>query len=121
MNVSKSADTRRGVRTGLALLIAVALPAAALDVHIRPESSTPAHDEVVTAAPPYLRLLFSARIEFQYTSIELTAPDGTLVPHGGVAFVEGSDREIMVQLPPLQESGTYTVRWRTAGADGHVI
>lgn len=106
----------------MALLVAVALllPTAA-HAHIRLDESSPAPDEVLSIMPAQLRLLFSARIEARYTSITLTAPDGGRVPMGDVVFVEGSDREITLQLPRLTQPGSYTVHWRTAGADGHVL
>jgi putative copper export protein len=40
---------------------------------------------------------------------------------GAVEFVAGSDREFTVAMPPVSAPGTYTVQWRTAGADGHVL
>ena len=89
--------------------------------HVRLESSTPARDAVVTASPPLLHLKFSAHIEQRYTQLTLIAPDSTLVPLGAVTFVTGSDREFTAAVPPLSRSGVYTVRWRTAGADGHPL
>lgn len=111
-----------GARSWTTLLFAIAflLPGAA-HAHIRLDESSPAPDEVLSVMPSHLRLLFSARIEARYTSITLTAPDGQRVPIGDVVFVGGSDREIRLQVPPLTQPGSYTVHWRTAGADGHVL
>ena len=111
-----------GGRIAIALLFTVVflLPAAA-HAHIRLDESSPAPDEVLSVMPAHLRLLFSARIEARYTGITLTAPDGRRVTIGDVVFVDGSDREITLQLPRLAQSGRYTVNWRTAGADGHVL
>ncbi|HSJ30381.1 MAG TPA: copper resistance protein CopC [Longimicrobiales bacterium] len=90
--------------------------------HIELEDSSPGPDEVLATLPSHLRLLFSARIEGRYTSVTLTAPDGRSVALGDVVFTSGSDREIRLRLPSLtQPPGTYVVRWRTAGADGHVL
>lgn len=112
--------TRVARRSVLLLAAAVMMPAAA-HAHIRLDASSPAADEVLPVLPSHLRLLFSARIEARYTSVTLTAPDGERVPTGAVVFVGDSDREITLRLPSLRQPGTYTVRWRTAGADGHVL
>jgi putative copper export protein/methionine-rich copper-binding protein CopC len=96
------------------------LPGAA-HAHIELDDSSPAADEVLSTLPSHLRLLFSARIEGRYTSVTLTAPDGRPVTLGDVVFTSGSDREITLRLPSLTQAGTYVVRWRTAGADGHVL
>ncbi|HSK18724.1 MAG TPA: copper resistance protein CopC [Longimicrobiales bacterium] len=96
------------------------LPGAA-HAHIELDESSPAADEVLSTLPSHLRLLFSARIEGRYTSVTLTAPDGRPVTLGDVVFMSGSDREITLRLPSLTQAGTYVVRWRTAGADGHVL
>ena len=105
----------------LSMLCALLLSPGAAHAHIRLDESSPGRDEVVRVMPSHLRLLFSARIEARYTSVTLTAPDGATVPTGDVVFTAGSDREITLVLPSLTQPGVYTVRWRTAGADGHVL
>jgi putative copper export protein/methionine-rich copper-binding protein CopC len=92
-----------------------------LSAHVDLIATTPASGATLDAAPPELRLLFSGRIEAAYTRVALVAPDGTFVPVGTVTFVPGSDREFTAALPPFSQPGTYTVQWRTAGADGHVL
>lgn len=103
------------------LLLAFAATASATVLHIRLEMSSPERDEVLSAVPSQLRLVFSGPIEARYTSVTLTAPNGTRVPIGDVVFADGSDRDITTMLPALTQSGSYTVTWRTAGADGHVL
>jgi putative copper export protein/methionine-rich copper-binding protein CopC len=102
------------------LLILPSTGLAAL-LHVRLESSTPGANETIETAPAQLRLHFSGRIEPRYTSVTLTAPDGGGVPLGSLAFPPDSDREFTAALPPISMPGLYTVRWRTAGADGHVL
>lgn len=104
-----------------ALLACILLLPAAGRLHIELETSTPSAGAVLTDVPPSLRLQFSGFIEPAYTSVSLNAPDGQRVVTGRVVFTEDSDREFTVTLPPLTLSGTYTVEWRTAGADGHVL
>lgn len=106
----------------VALLVAAAfaVPDAAHG-HIEVETSSPDRNDVLYASPPHIRILFSGRIEARYTSLTLTAPDGSDVQIGDVVFIGDSDREITTLLPALEQTGSYTVRWRTAGADGHVL
>jgi copper transport protein len=106
------------VATLLAVLFALPRPAYA---HVRLDASTPTRDAVLTATPPRLQLHFTAHIEQRYTQLELTGPDQKLVPLGTITFVAGSDREFFADVPPLATPGVYTVRWRTAGADGHPL
>jgi putative copper export protein/methionine-rich copper-binding protein CopC len=99
------------------------LPAAGLAavLHVRLESSTPGANETIETAAAQLRLHFSGRIEPRYSSVTLTAPDGSGVPLGVLEFPPDTDREFTAALPPISMPGVYTVRWRTAGADGHVL
>jgi putative copper export protein/methionine-rich copper-binding protein CopC len=90
-------------------------------IHIQLEWSAPAAGTVVAEPVRGLQLRFSGFIERNYTSVALTAPTGGAVALGPVVFLAGSDREFTVATPPLTQPGAYTVRWRTAGADGHVL
>jgi putative copper export protein/methionine-rich copper-binding protein CopC len=89
--------------------------------HVRLEAATPGGGDELAVAPASLRLLFSGFIERSYTSVTLTAPDGRRVETGPVVFEPGSDRAFTVSVPALDAPGVYTVAWRTAGADGHVL
>lgn len=108
----------------LALLSALAAglllprPAAA---HTRLESSVPARGDTLHQPPREVRLRFSRPAEARYTAIELLGPGGA-APVGTAVEREGSgSREFIVPLPSPLAPGTYTVRWRTAGRDGHVL
>jgi putative copper export protein/methionine-rich copper-binding protein CopC len=116
-----SGRATRGLRTSCALALCLASAATALHAHVNLVASTPARGATIDAPPAELRLRFSGRIEPRYTSLSLAAPDGAVVPLGTITFVEGSDREFTAAMPPIVVPGTYTVRWRTAGADGHVL
>lgn len=111
----------RRLRVLLVLILGLAATPDSVHAHIRLESASPGPGDSVIASPDRLRLRFSALIEASYTSLNLIAPNGQLVAIGTIEFTEGSDREFTVLVPPLTMPGTYTVRWRTAGADGHVL
>jgi len=104
----------------MSVCVIVAMPSDA-HAHIRLASSSPAANDSIATSPVELRLNFAAHIEAGYTSLNLVAPNGQIVATGPIAFVTGSDREFTVAVPTLTLPGSYTVRWRTAGADGHVL
>jgi copper resistance protein C len=119
---------RRRMTARVAVLARVAVTAALLFLlpaavwaHVTLVSSAPAAGEVVAGAPTQVRVVFSGRVEAQYSTLTVFAPDGSQVALGSVVFAEGSDREFMAAMPPVSMPGRYTVRWRTAGADGHVL
>lgn len=107
-------------RALLVLLLLAGVPAV-VSAHVNLVATAPERNETISQPPNELRLRFSGTIEQRYTNIVLRAPDGRDVPVGAVSFVAGSDREFTVAVPRLAAPGTYTVQWRTAGADGHVL
>ncbi|MEX1182452.1 MAG: CopD family protein [Gemmatimonadota bacterium] len=114
---------RCGPRRLIVVLAVAAFTTAAAPAHahIQLDSASPAPGEVLDGMPSRLRLLFSGFLEPRYTQLTLIAPDGSDVATGPVVFIAGSDREFTVSLGRLRLAGVYTVRWRTAGADGHVL
>lgn len=102
----------------LALLLLLAAP---LLAHVALVYSAPAADEELDTAPPRITVRFSGRVEPRYSVLTLLAPDGSDVPLAPIVFADGSDREFSASVPQLTLPGRYTVRWRTAGADGHVL
>lgn len=111
---------RAGAALAAAVTLALALPRPA-DAHTRLESSTPAAGETVTGSPSELRLRFSRPVSAGLTSVALVRGADTLATIPG-APVDGSEgREFTFAIGRALEAGAYTVAWRTAGADGHVI
>jgi putative copper export protein/methionine-rich copper-binding protein CopC len=123
--VAQRTSTSRVVFVRLTRVILAALVLAALAApayaHVTLVSSSPGADHLIDVAPTHVRVTFSGRVEARFSTLTVLAPDGGQVPTGGVVFAEGSDREFMVAIPPVNVPGRYTVRWRTAGADGHVL
>jgi putative copper export protein/methionine-rich copper-binding protein CopC len=108
------------IRTAIVVIL-VAVLAVPVYAHVTLVASAPAAGEVVESPPTHIVVSFSGRVEPRYSTLMVMAPDGSQVPLGSVAFTAGSDREFMAALPPVNVPGRYTVRWRTAGADGHVL
>jgi len=105
----------------LASLMIAALAVATLGVqtasaHTHLKSSNPAEGAKLTAAPKEITLTFED--EVQLTAVSVSGADGkakALTPLPAQAT-----KEATVALPALA-AGNYTVNWRAAGHDGHVM
>jgi putative copper export protein/methionine-rich copper-binding protein CopC len=110
-------------RAGAALLAALALallhPLPAL-AHTKLGSSRPAAGDTVEALAE-VRLGFTRPVSDDLTTLALILGADT-VAAGKLAMVPGSEgKEYVYALARPLAPGAYTVAWRTAGADGHVI
>ena len=99
-----------------AALIPFALAlASAATAHSRPETTAPANDAVIAAAPEVIAISFDKPM--RVTLIELTNADGDTFD------LERTDAMAPVTrfeaTPPPLPAGRYTVRWRGLAADGH--
>jgi putative copper export protein/methionine-rich copper-binding protein CopC len=110
-----------GPLAGACALLLLLLPATPLSAHVVLRSSSPPAGAVVAEPPARIAVVFSGRVEQRFSQLALTAPDGSEVRLGPVLFADGVDNEFAALVPPLHQPGSYTVQWRTAGADGHVM
>ena len=97
-----------------ALLVALALP------HPTLLRSAPANDSRLAVAPTSVSLWFSVEPQLAFSRISLSGP----TPGSEIALdtiVLGRDHELRARIPVALAAGRYTVTWKTAGADGHVI
>ena len=102
----------------LGLLMGMAVPAHA---HTELRESTPADSASLAAVPSEIRLRFSGAVELTFTTLEVVGPDGRAVALERPRHPGDSATVVVARLGPLGEPGTYTVRWRTAAADGHPL
>jgi copper transport protein len=102
-----------GVVLGATWFSTPALAHAALD------ESDPASGEILQTPPEEIRLTFTEPPDVSLTTIGVEA-GGVTLPTGPPEQVPGSDRELRLRLPELDD-GVYTVTWRTVSeTDGHV-
>lgn len=89
-------------------------------MHNRLTASLPAADSTVTKAPAAIRLWFAERPEPALSRIALEGPGGKAVRLGKV---EKTDDPLSIRAAVLDAMGpgSYTVKWRASGKDGHVI
>ena len=87
--------------------------------HAALEESDPANGEILHTSPDEIRLTFTESPDVSLTTIGVDA-GGVPVDTGPPERVPGTEREIRLPLPALDD-GVYTVTWRTVSTvDGHV-
>lgn len=101
------------------LLLAAPVAAAALR-HNRLIKAEPAVDGVVTASPALIRLWFKEPAEVSASSIKLSDSAGSARRLGPVTATDEAG-SIVSTVPDTLAAGRYTVAWKTASKDGHVI
>ncbi|WP_405005387.1 FixH family protein [Kitasatospora purpeofusca] len=102
----------------LALLLAGAGPASA---HAALQSTDPAQNAVLPAAPQAVTLTFSEAVSLSSDSVRVLDPAGRAVDSGSPAHADGKDNTARVGLGSGLANGTYTVAWRAVSEDSHPI
>lgn len=103
-----------------ALLASAAVTSLAWALHTVLVKATPAIDGTITTAPTDLTLWFNERPDLSLSNLRLRAPDSSMVELGAVKA--GTDSTaITVPVRGTLKPGKYTVLYRTAGDDGHVM
>ena len=106
-------------RAVLPLLVAlVATPAYAL-FHAILRSSMPAAGTTVAESPRELRLTFSEAIELPFARITVLAGGRDTVVTGRIAHDSSANQIVVVPVTSALKPGSYTVKYRVAGHDGH--
>lgn len=110
--------TRRAL---LPVLIASSVVAsAAWAFHATLVKAVPAIDGTVTTAPTTLTLWFNERPDVSLSNIRLRGPDSALVVTTAARAAEDS-MALVTEVRGALAPGLYTVQYRTAGPDGHVM
>lgn len=94
-----------------------------LSAHLKVEKTFPATDSTVTTAPERLQVWFSQAPTLPVSSLTLEGPNGR-VTLGKVAAGSSDgkpDRSLVAPITGSLAAGTYSVTWKTAGADGHIL
>ncbi|MDH5804595.1 MAG: copper resistance protein CopC [Gemmatimonadota bacterium] len=102
----------------MALMVLASVGTAASSFHLRLTASLPEDGSRITESPPAVMLEFSQRPALAVSRIGLAGPRGEIDMS---APRVGSDTlSLVADVPHELEPGSYTITWRTAGADGHV-
>ena len=100
------------------ILALVATPAYAL-FHAVLRSSAPSAGTTAAESPRELRLTFSEAIELPFTRVTVLAGGRDTVATGRVALDSSARQIVVVPILTSLKPGSYTVKYRVAGHDGH--
>lgn len=89
-------------------------------LHLQLRSSDPAHGDTVDIPLQEVRVVFSQAVNLPFTTLTLIDATGAALAHGAEP-TDSSLTSFVLRLPAALHRGEYTTRWRTAGADGHVV
>ena len=96
--------------------VALILPSAAF-AHVTLESAEPATQSRVESPPKEIRLRFNQPVTLTSRSLQVLAPDGTIL--SGAPRAEDDGFVVVAPVSRLARGQGYTVRWRVIGEDGH--
>ena len=87
--------------------------------HARLRKSDPAANARIAVAPKMIRLWFTEAPELSLTTVTLTSADGVIVAVSAPERDADGELAVRVAITGAMQPGHYTVKWRTAAADGH--
>lgn len=110
--------TTKGTRTLVAALVLTVTAAMTVSAHMAYSKSVPAKDATVTASPDHLQVWFTQDPEPAVSQLSLEGPSGE-VTLGKTTVAD--EKSIVAEVATPLGPGSYTVSWRSAGDDGHVL
>lgn len=99
------------------LVIAMAA-AATLSAHMAYSKSVPDKDATLSDSPKQVQVWFTQDPEPAVSRLSLEGPSGE-IPLGETKV--GDAKSLIAAVPAALAPGSYTVKWRSAGDDGHVL
>jgi methionine-rich copper-binding protein CopC len=112
---------RFAIAAALVVFLSAYASAAPSQRHLALVRSEPGADSTVTAAPAALKLYWTQAPRIAVTAIRLTGPGERAVEVQAAKADEGDAKIVVVPVSGQLTPGVYTVTWRTAGDDGHVL
>ncbi|MFG1608071.1 copper resistance protein CopC [Actinoplanes sp. NPDC049265] len=106
------------VMLGLAVAGAVLLPGTPALAHNALVSSTPAGDATLTVAPASVSLVFTERLNPDFTTVAVSDAARARVATG-TPVIDGATGVVPVTQPLA--NGSYTVAYRVVSVDGHSV
>ena len=106
----------RGAVTTSVVVLLLVVGVLTLMAHMRVQKTMPEDGAVLSGAPSRIQVWYTQSPDPAISQLLLEGADGA------VALDEtaiGDDKSLMATLPTALAGGVYTVKWRTAGDDGH--
>ena len=111
---------RRPFVAAIGALLLLALAVSAASAHALLQSSDPAPNSALKAAPQIVTLTFTEAPDPKLSSIQVLDSKGASRATGPLSVVSGNADELSIPVGTLAK-GVYTVAWRTVSAvDGHI-
>jgi copper resistance protein C len=104
------------LRAGLAAILF--LFAGAALAHLEVVGSEPADGATLDRPVRSLRVFFNQEPDLALSKLELEGPEGAAVEVQGLHTM--GQKDLMATVSGRMPDGEYTVKWQTAGDDGHV-
>jgi methionine-rich copper-binding protein CopC len=105
-------------RTFVATLVLAIAAAVTISAHMAYSKSMPEEDATVTESPDHLQVWFTQAPEPAVSRLSLEGPGGEVELSETTV---GDEKSIVAAVPSTLGPGSYTVNWRSAGDDGHVM
>lgn len=105
----------------IALIAMTVLGATAVTAHPKLQTSVPARDAKLSAAPKEIRMRFSEGLVANFSGAELKDAKGKTIPTGKAALVSGSNKQLVVPITAKLAPGNYTVAWHAVSVDTHHV
>jgi len=103
-----------------AFAILVALASTPVIAHFSVTRSAPAANQTIDTAPVRLQVWFSQQPAAGVSQLKLHTAAGAEVKIGKTT-IEAKEKALQADLIAPLERGAYTITWRAAGDDGHVM
>ncbi|MCC7123724.1 MAG: copper resistance protein CopC [Acidobacteria bacterium] len=100
------------------LALAVGLASTVVLAHLGVKKSLPAKDATVTQSPTAIEVWFTQEPEAEKSGLTLAGPSGP-VTLGKLEITP--EHSLRAALAAPLAAGAYTIEWKTAGDDGHVL
>lgn len=110
-----------GFMVALAVLAISAAPTHAMRRHLRLMKSSPAADTVMAKSPAVISLWLSEPAELPMTKIALSITGGADITLAALTSAKTKGAPVQAKLVKPLANGAYTVKWKAASKDGHVV
>jgi methionine-rich copper-binding protein CopC len=85
--------------------------------HMKASKTEPAANATLTASPSRVQIWFTQAPDAKVSKLDLAGPTGAVKLAG---FRVTSEKSMVAQVEGDLAEGRYTLRWQSAGNDGHI-
>jgi methionine-rich copper-binding protein CopC len=106
------------LQRALSLTLVMLVAGTVVFAHLGVKKSLPAKGARITTSPEAIQVWFNQEPEMEKSGLTLVGPQGPVT----VGAVEaGAENSLRATVGAALAPGAYTIEWKTAGDDGHVL